>query len=711
MRSTVTVNNRDILFIISFGVNRFQDAEKDVQHVQGSGFYPHPHPPLVSTCSAGSDSYHHHVRLRHEPSTSSGVSSQHQDDQNQFDDLTRRSFREYFLHAVPLVVHPIIILRLLCHKMFGSMLRRKEAFSAQNLSPPTMSGLDNDSCPPRTQTTETTDSKDKEAGAGTPTIKRRKTNLHVQIAMPTDDEEEQIRYIRRRTRRAGSMDKHLLRLSSMRKRMGSATMSLAIKAIGDSLMTPLDLNISPPPKATDLEVNDPDYKKRNIFRFPSIKKGFMSKSHGYIAGIGDSFESAMHSSVKSSMQSLGKNNDQESDLKEFQKELINLPIYEVDTHRMDQSTSPLISRSNSVPEHLAHIHEMGLDNLSSFTLRGSQRRRAYHVKTETVPLMHRSSDGYEVRQELKKERGGALTMPPTTICEPVQALDTWNNNTSSSQQQEEKNMSTSISAETVSSTPLSLHLTLPVPNHNGVQSQTTTGDTIIVHFAAATPCSESPPSNSFPVMLPPPENSLPSRDLSQLETCESVHLETPPLILPKAHGASHRGNTCAGDLHTSAGSQSRPTQLLAVSSSVPASVESSHASLPMLSPGGLSMQSDPRSPGNFSLHMPSFSGKEIPLHHQAIMKVIETWVDVSSMDLEVSDVMRKEVKDFLTRMASLGPERRMWSQKIQSKLHLEVLAVCQFITYFRRKSYCFSFSELYYMLILDLSQISTKFEY
>ena len=189
-----------------------------------------------------SGSSHHSFRvLKHEPSTSSGVSSQHHDD-NAFDDLSRRTFCEYFFHAVPLVVHPVIILRVLSHKMFGSMLRRKTTFSAQNLSPPSMAGLDNDSCPPRmtkdaapSELDGNKDLKEKE----TPIVKRRKTNLHVHITMPHgEDEEEQIRFIRRRTRRAGSMDKHLLRLSSMRKRMGSATMSLAIKAIGDSLITP-----------------------------------------------------------------------------------------------------------------------------------------------------------------------------------------------------------------------------------------------------------------------------------------------------------------------------------------------------------------------------------------------------------------------------------------------------------------------------------------
>ena len=275
-------------------------------------------------------------------------------------------------------------------------------------------------------------------------------------------------------------DKHLLRLSSMRKRMGSATMSLAIKAIGDSLMTPLDLNISPPPKASDLDLSDLDYKKRNIFRFPSIKKGFMSKSHGYIAGIGDSFEMA---AMKSSMQSLGKS-DQESDVKEFQKELINLPIYEVDTHRMDQSASPLISRSNSVPEHLAHLHDMGLDNLASFHLRGSQRRKLFKPK--------RSTESADLPQDSSKQCVAAAT-----IREPQRAgSTTWTNSSMSKSGSKDENMAkcmTPSASDTFpqTATPVSLHLTLPVPGHSSISSiannNNNASDTIIVHFAAATP--------------------------------------------------------------------------------------------------------------------------------------------------------------------------------------------------------------------------------
>ena len=144
------------------------------------------------------------------------------------------------------------------------------------------------------------------------------------------------------------MDKHLLRMgSSYCKRNRSATMSLAIKAIGDSLVTPLDLNISPP-LFTDVDL-EYGKSKKNMFRFPSMKK--KSKSQGHIAGLGQSFDDTL--GIKSSAQSLSK--CPINDIRELEKELINLPTYEVDPRRLNLSTSPLLSRSNSVPEHLSAV--------------------------------------------------------------------------------------------------------------------------------------------------------------------------------------------------------------------------------------------------------------------------------------------------------------------------------------------------------------------
>ena len=115
--------------------------------------------------------------------------------------------------------------------------------------------------------------------------KRRKGNLHVHIAVPVDstdeEDDEAIRAAHKRTRRAGSMDKHM---SSLKRLMmgNNVAMSLAIMAVGDSLMQPLDLNLSPSSKTSPTnELTDADAKKRTVFRFPSVKKR-LSKSQGYM---------------------------------------------------------------------------------------------------------------------------------------------------------------------------------------------------------------------------------------------------------------------------------------------------------------------------------------------------------------------------------------------------------------------------------------------
>ena len=184
-----------------------------------------------------------------------------------------------------------------------------------------------------------------------PSVKRKKTNVHVHITKPSPTngpESDELHLKRVRTKRAGSMDKHLLRMSSSYSRQNrNAAMSLAIKAIGDSLVTPLDLNISPPLFSdADLECGK---SKKNVFRFPSVKK--KSKSQGHIAGLSQSFDDTL--GMESSAQSLSK--CPMNDIRELEKELINLPTYEVDPKRINLSTSPLLSRSNSVPEHLSAV--------------------------------------------------------------------------------------------------------------------------------------------------------------------------------------------------------------------------------------------------------------------------------------------------------------------------------------------------------------------
>ena len=346
-----------VTHLIWYYVDVFQDCE----HELCTGSVNTQTVPQCDHSLYGSRPSRGHRRLQNEPSSSSGVSSQHDDvGCSLFTDLSTCPFSEYFFHTAPLVVHPIIILRLLCHKMFGNMLRRKTNYSSHNLQPPEV--LEKEVCPPRPTNLVNTDDPDihRDASATSATRKRR-ANLHVQISTPGQlySSDEELRLSRRRTKRAGSIDKHMMRLSSAKRQVASATMTNALKAIGASMMTPLDLNISPPANIPD------DWgKKKHSFHFPSLKK--RSRSQGYIAGLrGGSMESFTTSDRDSDM---NVTNDKDEML-ELTRELINLPMFEVDTHRIDHILTPLLSRCSSVPE---------LD-LSTGTLNGQTTEQAVHA--------------------------------------------------------------------------------------------------------------------------------------------------------------------------------------------------------------------------------------------------------------------------------------------------------------------------------------------
>lgn len=370
-------------------------------------------------------------------------------------DITQVSLSEFFFHAVPMVVNPIIILRVLCHKMFGHMLRRKTHLSNQNLtsahslSPPLVMPQD-EACPPRPPSTE---GEKKNSPTGSPPNGKKK-KVHVQITTPTPTEVEQIEEALRKmrgSRRANSMDKSALRLSAIHRK--NATMSLAIKAIADSLVTPLDLNLSPPPRITDLELDQK--AKKNIFRFPSMKSKRISKSYGYLVSLGQSLdEEALTPQTQDSdsVTNLVKMGDR--DIRELQRELINLPTYEVDTHRMDQSTSPLLSRSNSVPELLnAGTLAIGLEKSPTIC---------------QIPVVTTTWDETE-----------------TTQAEPLLSLAA---NSSTEQEEEEDEVAQHFSNRQQRQSRHHRHA-LPPPDLNSDPSEN-----IIVHFAAATPM-ESPASN------------------------------------------------------------------------------------------------------------------------------------------------------------------------------------------------------------------------
>ena len=159
------------------------------------------------------------------------------------------------------------------------------------------------------------------------------------------------------------MDKHLLRVGSAKRRSIKAAMTFAIKIIGDSLMQPFELNISPPAIDACANGNGGDGgKRRMFFRFPSIRK--RSKSQGYIAKLGDSSDSILCYNLSSKL-SIARPAES-SEIKEFQRELINLPIFELDTHRTEESVSTCVSRFSSVPDQLECLHLHNLLQVQSY---------------------------------------------------------------------------------------------------------------------------------------------------------------------------------------------------------------------------------------------------------------------------------------------------------------------------------------------------------
>ncbi len=583
---------------------------------------------------------------------SSGISSQWDGDRHYssiliHDDLTKHPLREYFFQALPLTVHPIIILRLLCHKMFGNMLRRKSQFSANNLVPPVV--VETDSCPPRPPS-QTDDSRDNAAS------KKRRANLHVQISTPervdTDTEEDEaIRIKRRRTRRAGSMDKHLMRFSSVKRRSGNAlAMGLAIKAIGDSLMHPLDLNVSQGSEMDALDQFDLDDKpkRNNPFRLPNLRR--RSKSQGYIAGFKEVIEDPQTSqlSLKSSGQSLNKN--YELEVKELQRELINLPTYEIDTHhRLDAPHSPLLmSRSSSVPDLEPRAssevisRDTGADLQSVVTGSTLVEEMPVDAETSQRPVCEISITAHAVESDT------------SGMAKNNSAIDTLLSNdpegqSLSQEQQQHLLQPSKCSPTSADSTTNDSASTMSPPTSDVTP--------IIFKFAAATPC-ESPASysdhleneqtafglvttfgetDSMPVTQliehPPqfPNQCLQTVPMSR--SAEVIHqavaalhnTSNPDLAieiqvgkLPAMRHQSHSLDETCLDLGKSSGShKGRPMSLLSVSCQENSSMATSHDNL-NLSPSG-SVHSDLKSP-NFSLMVPS-PGLEVPLQHRAIMKV------------------------------------------------------------------------------------------
>lgn len=200
-------------------------------------------------------------------------------------------------------------------------------------------------------------------------------------------------------------------------------------------------------------------------------------------------------------------------------------------------------------------------------------------------------------------------------------------------------------------------------------------EAIVFHFAAATPC-ESPislvdqPLMTFTDMSTVNKQEQLAARLSEDNdfacqpqiTCDSTSRISPPppaSLSDSRTSLTLRPNNLWADQNASPSGQSTTSSLSPMSSF-------KHADQPVTAL---------HSP-NLSLILPATPGcSELPapVGHRAVMTIVDRWVDAcSGVDLDATTLVKKEMKDFLGKMASLGVEYRAWSHRIRDKLKLEV---------------------------------------
>ena len=240
--------------------------------------------------------------------------------------------------TLPMIVHPVIILRLLAHKMFGNMIRRKNWVSQESkLKPPKEEDLNVEKmCPPRSYS---------ESRKGMPESSKRKKESY-------------------------SLEFEALNQTASFKSTPLSNnqngTNLALKAIGESLVTPLELNITTGKlkehKPLSLTQSDSlKGSKPRLFKWQSKKH--LSKSQ-------------MNVSVSEDESILAKLDIEHSpkhdvDILAFQRELINLPTFVMDT---PIDISPVFSRSSSVPDNLASRLNPMAGSLCQLSTHSSRKR-------------------------------------------------------------------------------------------------------------------------------------------------------------------------------------------------------------------------------------------------------------------------------------------------------------------------------------------------
>ncbi|KAL4231816.1 hypothetical protein ACF0H5_009392 [Mactra antiquata] len=489
-----------------------------------------------------------------------------------------KSFREFVLLTLPIIVHPVITLRLLAHKMFGNMIRRKNVRSQDaKLKPPTEENINAEvKCPPRSSSD----------------IDTRLSSRQPRSTSMLTDQRDKCRFSSERMKSSACDRSKSLSSYTRHNTTGlndANGTNLALKAIGESLVTPLEMNINPktgavfehrPVCVTQSETLK-DSKPR-LFRWQSKK--LLSKSQMSISGLSVSQDDKV---LVNTDDNQGISHD--VDIIAFQRELINLPTFVMDT---PLDVSPVFSRSSSVPENLAGRLNPTTGSLCQLSTHSSRHR------------LSKSGCGSDQAVSTLGHGGGSIVA-----------------------------------------------ITMTDVNHHDsvfyVPSEASTTDTpddsvanIIVHFD-------------------PPQSPLLSSASGSPHTFE----------FPQSTGFDNNLLQPMNNVNNSASSST----LVASKSILYPDTESS---TPLI---GLVDTNIEVSDSKNSLTRPDMTRispiaspiTEMSLAHQGVLRVIETWMTICQADLEGSQLVVHEMREFLKKLSVLGPEYKVWCQKILSALNLE----------------------------------------
>ena len=487
--------------------------------------------------------------------------------------FSQNSFRDFLLMTLPMIVHPVIILRLLAHKMFGNMIRRKNWVSQESkLKPPKEEDLNVEKmCPPRSYS---------EGKKGMPESKRKKEN-HV-----TEFET---------LNQSGSFKSAPLNNNQ------NGT-NLALKAIGESLVTPLELNIT----SSKLK----EHKPLSLTQSDSLKGSkprlFKWQSKKHLS------KSQVNVSVSEDDSILAKLDIEHSpnhdvDILAFQRELINLPTFVMDT---PIDISPVFSRSSSVPDNLASRLNPMAGSLCQLSTHSSRKRlsKSGHGSDIAVSALGHSGSITITKTDVDLRDSSLFFFPP---------------------------------GESTTDTP-----------DESIAN-------IIVHFdppqsPLLSSASQSPNAFEFP-----PQSITVTNHLQPTATQSTSQVVS--TLFPKS--TSHE---------------------LALSA-VPLMKDSE-----TIDSRGSLVKTDFRSPAHSPIN-------DMPIAHKSVIKVLETWIRLSRSDLENSVIVVHEMRDFLKKLAALGPEYKLWSQKFTGALHLEV-TYCNFTCTLMWNAFCPSRKHAYIVL-------------